>query len=1146
MPLSIICSNPDCHISISVPDGFIGQKLKCRKCGTVQMTTVTSDSNQSPSKSSYDSTVQSISRFQLRKKLGAGAFGTVHQAYDPQLDRIVALKLPNPGVLTTPNRVERFLREAKSAAGLRHPNIVPVFDAGKSGDRYYIASAFIDGKKLSDTIPETGDDFTRCAKQVRQLAEALAYAHREGVIHRDVKPDNILVDHHDQLHLTDFGLASRQDEESRLTNEGAILGTPSYMAPEIAAGQNGEAQASVDQYAAGVVLYEMMTGRVPYEGPPAIILHNVIHTPAEAPSKIRKGVPRDLETICLKAMAKQPADRYPSCQELADDLRRWIDGEPISARRLSPVEQFTRWAKRNKTVAGLSLAVAVALIAGAIVSSTFAIQARLAATEAANNENRAKEEEAKAIEALGKVEEERKRVTAALTQADIERTRAESERKLAQQERDTAKKAQAETEIEKSKVQAEVERTKKALEAVEAAQARERVASYGSRIALARLQLEAKQPAQAIRSLDECAPEQRSFEWNWLRDWAEKGKQASAINDLTKKYLHSAAISTDGRWIAMNGSPGSLDPRSQNIVLIQTGNWTSSTILKMELGQLEPGSPLPERICGLCFSPNGNYLAAGTAQQFRVWSTETGKQVLHVQQQALPKLVSNGHLAFSSDSKYLAVAHKALGIWEIETGKKVLSLATPKTNQNLGSIAFVQKNQKVFDGSTMWDANTGLEIPNPSGAARPHSSMLLESNDGQWCAYIATYSDKFIYLGNQVDGTFSKLAGHVTDITSIAFSRDCKRLFSSSLDGIIKVWDLETKREIVDLPGGIAALAMQHESKTNSLLAISGTGQVVRWSLPQRNKQNVTSIPRRAVIKIIPLRSENRLVFISTFGVSVYDWENQNELASWQTESKRDTISDASLSPDRKKIAYVVKNSSDKRGYEADIFIADTMTGKLITKKTTNLGFERVTWSSAGKQLYLSGVGGNLSEWTVDPPKEPSVLIDRGSRLVEDPSPNKLIWTLVSNYTSLTTAMTLFDPSTRKFVEQIPGPQFLVAGLFTPTMNQNGTLICNLVFEKLFLFQVRTKRFQEIKIPKLPSVENLYVNPEGTWLAVGGRDETVTILHIATGKIVTQLTGLGQSISSIGLTPDGKFLMAGAANLIKLWPVEESWSKGMK
>ena len=422
MPLSVQCPNPACGTLCLVTDEILGRRVRCKQCSQVFIASATTDhvpGDAPPTAPGTGPTPQRIGRFEVRDKLGAGAFGIVYRAYDPHLEREVALKVPNAGTLDSPRRVERFLREAKAAAGLRHPHIVPVFDAGQDGGRYFIASAFIEGKKLADTFDEKGTELRRAARLVRELAEALAYAHGQGIVHRDVKPDNIMVDRDDRVHLMDFGLAARQDDEARITNDGTILGTPSYMAPEQARGQQGEAQPAADQYSAGVVLYELLTGRVPFEGSPAVVIHNQVHAEPDRPTKWRRDIPRDLETICLKALAKNPEERYRSCGALAADLRRWLDDEPITARRLGLVEQATRWARRNKAVAALSGTVALVLVAGGVVSALFAVAARQMADRADEAAERSRAAERRA-------EGEAGHARTALATADAERRKAET------------------------------------------------------------------------------------------------------------------------------------------------------------------------------------------------------------------------------------------------------------------------------------------------------------------------------------------------------------------------------------------------------------------------------------------------------------------------------------------------------------------------------------------------------------------------------------------------------------------------------------------------------------------------------------------------------------------------------------------------
>jgi hypothetical protein len=327
-----------------------------------------------------------IGRFQVRGELGSGVFGTVYRAYDPQLDREVALKVPRAGTLSSPGRVERFLGEARSAARLRHPHIVPIYDAGHDGVHYYIASAYVEGCTLAKAIDTQELSLRHLVQIVRSLGEALSYAHKLGIVHRDVKPANIMLDEKGEPHLMDFGLAHRQDSvekppskqevsgsgprassAAKLTQEGAVLGTPAYMAPEQAAGRSGEVQPASDQYSLGAVLYELLCGQTPFSGPLKIVLFNAIHTEPPTPRSVKPGIPLDLETICLKAMAKRPQDRYVNCQDLADDLRRWQDGEPIQARRLGRVERLVRWCRREPKLAGATGLAGAAILAVAVL-----------------------------------------------------------------------------------------------------------------------------------------------------------------------------------------------------------------------------------------------------------------------------------------------------------------------------------------------------------------------------------------------------------------------------------------------------------------------------------------------------------------------------------------------------------------------------------------------------------------------------------------------------------------------------------------------------------------------------------------------------------------------------------------------------------
>jgi eukaryotic-like serine/threonine-protein kinase len=356
-----------------------------------------------------------VGRFRVEAFLGAGAFGDVYRARDPHLERDVALKLAKPEMLSSPERVERFLREARAAAGLQHPHIVAVHDAGNEEGRYYIASAFIRGETLEHRLKQARPDTARTARWIRQLAEALAYAHRQGVVHRDVKPANVMIDERDEPSLMDFGLARRHDDEHARTQDGKILGTPQYMAPEQARGDSAAVGPASDQYALGVLLFEALTGRAPFVGTVELVLFHHCETDPPRPRSIDRRISRDLETICLKCLEKSPARRYADCAALAEDLRRQADGEPIAARRIGTLERAGKWCRKNPLSASLSALVALTLIVGAAVAGFFAWQSNDNAVRYLNeaivsktNEKRANTNEKSAKNALAESEKQRK------------------------------------------------------------------------------------------------------------------------------------------------------------------------------------------------------------------------------------------------------------------------------------------------------------------------------------------------------------------------------------------------------------------------------------------------------------------------------------------------------------------------------------------------------------------------------------------------------------------------------------------------------------------------------------------------------------------------------------------------------------------
>jgi serine/threonine-protein kinase len=302
--------------------------------------------------------------YELLGRVGAGGMGVVYRARQKSPNRLVALKVIRMRELTLADDARRFRAEAETAAALDHPHVVPVYEVSEHEGQLFYSMRLMEGGSLASQLGRLRDDPRSAARLVAIVARVVHHAHQRGILHRDLKPANILLDREGQPHVSDFGLAKRMDADGSLTQTGAIVGTPQYMAPEQTSGQKGVMTTATDVYGLGTVLYVLLTGRPPFQGETVLeTLERVREREPVPPRQINAKVDRDLETICLKCLQKEPHRRYESAQALAEDMERWLKGEVIWARRNSTWERLRRWIRRRPAVAALLAVVVVAGIA---------------------------------------------------------------------------------------------------------------------------------------------------------------------------------------------------------------------------------------------------------------------------------------------------------------------------------------------------------------------------------------------------------------------------------------------------------------------------------------------------------------------------------------------------------------------------------------------------------------------------------------------------------------------------------------------------------------------------------------------------------------------------------------------------------------
>ncbi len=1026
-----------------------------------------------------------LGRFDLIERIGVGGFGSVWKARDKELDRTVAIKIPRAGGMTGEEQ-EKFFREARAAAQLKHPNIVGVHEVGRDGDSVYIVSDFVRGVTLGDWL--TGQQITsrEVAELCAKIADALHHAHEQGVVHRDLKPANIMIDGDGQPHLMDFGLARREVGEVTVTMDGQVLGTPAYMSPEQAQGEAHTADRRSDIYSLGVILFQLLTGELPYRGNARMLMHQVIHDEPPSPRKLNSHVSKDLETITLKCLEKIPSRRYQTAEDVANELRAVMLGEPILARPIGLLDKARRWALRKPAVAVLGLlSVFLVLLAISLLAIGYARESRL----------RWEADEARSA-------------------AEISETRAESNARVSQSNLYAARIYSAGQVWEKGDLRC----AKELLESLRPVPEQDDLRGFEWYYLwkLCHSELTALHRKGVVRSVV----------------FSPDGKILAIASDDQPVTLWSRSTERELRTL-----PGGTTPRVLRFApggrLLAVGNKDGTiTLYDAQTGAiLADLAGHSESVSALAFSPDGKKLVSGSAKLIRpghnpidrfrtpasdgeiiLWDCEKQRESgFHVRHGA--GVLS---LAFLPDGTTVesAGADGSVKAWNFLTKEEQIILDSAGGQHVVISMALSDDGKSLAVGTTdyslgtseirLWDVTTKRESETLKGSSGPAISLTFFSGAKK---LVSGHYDQTVSIWDLGENQSQlSIRGHESYVFATALSPDGETLVTGSADGDVKLWKAADAQQCQLLRGHEAnrtedgfSVAFSPDGK---ILASSGVGVATLWDVETGNDlvslQGYADSPGGITVAFAPI-GDILATGDANGTLKLWNTKLRRLLASWKGHGGQ--VRDLAFSPNGRTLA------TASRGDQL-VKIWDTSTQSLQASLPHAGGVRSLAYKSDGRLLATCHKRRSSDFWVVD---------------IWEVATSKILKTLPTESDGISwvawapdgktfamgdgdRAVKLWDSSTWSVLNRfIAHTNVVIRGTFSPdgktlaTASWDGTVK---------LWHVATGQ-ELLKLPETGACWAVAFSPDGKTLATGS--DEVALWCAAAATKVTQEDKLGEN-----------------------------------